>query len=132
MSRSGYSDDCENLELYRSAVDRALRGKRGQSFLLELAASLDAMPEKALIAGELVSGNGACCAIGAVCKSRGLDVSHVDYEDPDSVARAIGVARSMAAEIEYINDERGERNETPEQRWYRVRKWTSDKIAKIS
>lgn len=128
MSRSGYSEDCENIELYRAAVDRALHGKRGQSFLRELAASLDAMPVKSLIAGELVNENGACCAIGAVCKTRSLDVSRIDYEDPDSVAKAIGVARSMAAEIAYMNDEYGPLAEAPEKRWERIRKWVSDNL----
>lgn len=128
MSRSGYSDDCENVELYRATVERALKGKRGQIFLCELVAALDAMPEKALIAGELVNESGACCAVGAVCKARSLDVSTVDYYDPDSVARAVGIARSMAAEIEYMNDEWGNRGETPAQRWERMRKWASDNI----
>lgn len=128
MSRSGYGDDCEHLELYRGTVARALKGKRGQSFLRELVAALDAMPEKTLIAGQLVAESGACCAIGAVCKARQLDVSDVDYFDPDAVARAIGVSGAMAAEIEYMNDE-GNRNETPAQRWERMRKWASDNIA---
>lgn len=54
MSRSGYVDDCENLELYRATVERSIKGKRGQAFLRELAAAMDAMPEKVLIAEELV------------------------------------------------------------------------------
>lgn len=128
MSRSGYSYDCEYLELYRGTVERALKGKRGQAFLRELVVALDAMPEKVLIAGQLVNESGACCAIGAVCKARSLDVSTVDYFDPDSVARAIGVSRSMAAEIEYMNDEWGEPGETPSQRWERMRKWASENI----
>lgn len=133
MSRSGYSDDCcENLELYRASVDRALHGKRGQAFLRELAAAMDAMPEKVLIAGELVSEKGECCTIGVVCKSRQLDVSHVDYYDTDSVAKAIGVARSMAAEIAHINDddehEWGGASELPSERWSRMRKWVSGNL----
>lgn len=129
MSRSRYSYDCENLELYRAAVDRALKGKRGQDFLRELAAAMDAMPEKVLITGELVSEKGECCTIGVVCKARQLDVSHVDYYDPDSVAKAIGVARSMAAEIEHINDEWGSASELPNERWKRMREWVSDNLA---
>ncbi len=128
MSRSGYSDECENLNLYRGAVERALRGKRGQAFLRELAAALDAMPKKELIAGELVNEQRECCAIGAVCLVRGLDVSHVDYEDPASVARAIGVATAMAAEIEFMNDEWAE-SDSPWQRWERMRKWVGDNLA---
>lgn len=129
MSRSGYTDDCDNLELYRASVDRALQGKRGQAFLRELAEALDAMPEKVLISGELINEQGACCAIGAVCKSRSLDVSKIDYDDPDRVALAVGVARSMAAEIAYVNDEGGPRiQEEPAKRWERVRKWVSEQI----
>lgn len=131
MSRSGYSDDCDNLELYRAAVDRAMSGKRGQAFLRELANALDSMPEKSLIAGELVSESGAVCAIGAVCKARALDVSHIDYEDPYSVAMAIGVARSMAAEIAYMNDEYEPRPEESAKRWERMRKWVQENITQL-
>lgn len=49
MSRSGYCDDGENgwaTICWRGAVKSALRGKRGQSFLLELAEAMDAMPTK--------------------------------------------------------------------------------------
>lgn len=42
MSRSGYSDDCENIGLWRGAVERAIRGVWGQALLLEMAAALDA------------------------------------------------------------------------------------------
>jgi hypothetical protein len=88
------------------------------------------MPEKILIAGQLINEKGDCCAIGAVCKARSLDVSKIDYWDADSVAKAIGVARSMAAEIEYENDEGYRRPdpETPEARWTRMLKWASDLI----
>lgn len=84
MSRSGYTDDdCDNtLNLYRGTVQRAIRGKRGQAFLRELAAAMDSMPVKELIANELVAPNGQVCAIGAVCQARGLDVSKLDYNDP--------------------------------------------------
>lgn len=127
MSRSGYSDDYDcNIELYRAAVERALRGKRGQAFLMELAAAMDAMPVKELIDGELVNEFGACCTIGVVCKSRQMDVSRLDYEDPDAVGHAMGIAPSMAAEIEFMNDEWGSPSETPTLRWQRMRKWVAD------
>jgi hypothetical protein len=51
MSRSGYSDDCKNEGLWRAAVARAVCGKRGQAFVREMAATLDAMSVKELIAG---------------------------------------------------------------------------------
>lgn len=46
MSRSGYSDDIDNWDLikWRGQVASAIRGKRGQLFLRELLAALDALP----------------------------------------------------------------------------------------
>lgn len=129
MSRSGYSDDYEYLGLYRRTVERAIGGKRGQAFLRELATALDGMAEQRLIRSELIAESGEVCAIGSVCKVRGLDVSAVDENDPDEVGKLVGIARSMAAEIEYENDERGRADETPELRWTRMRKWVSDQIA---
>ncbi len=132
MSRSGYSDDCE-IEDYlaygrhRGRVASAIRGKRGQSFLRELAASMDAMPEKILIANELVNDNGDCCTIGVVCKARGVDVSKIDYEEPEQVGAAVGIAKQMVAEIEYENDDYW-RGETPAERWQRMRKWVESQI----
>jgi hypothetical protein len=130
MSRSGYSDDCDSnyLFLYRNVVERCFNGKRGQSFLKEMAAALDAMPEKRLISSELVNKAGEVCAIGSVCKARNLDVAGVDAEDPESVGMVVGIARSMAAEIEYENDECGPSDETPEQRWIRIRAWVASEI----
>lgn len=162
MSRSGYVDDCDDALAqgrWRAQVQSAIRGKRGQSFLRELAAAMDAMPEKILIANELVNDDGDCCAIGAVCKARGVDVSKIDYEEPEQVGAAVGIARQMAAEIEYLNDECGERfekvdveippdaptptwpwrdswrwlrvEETPAERWQRMRKWVASQIKPI-
>lgn len=58
MSRSGYSEDCDNdwsLIRWRGAVKSAIRGKRGQALLKEMLEALDAMPVKRLIRGELVA-----------------------------------------------------------------------------
>jgi len=128
MSRSGYVDDCDNLNLYRGTVERAIRGKRGQAFLRELATSLDSMPEKRLIASELIDDKGDVCAIGSVCKMRGIDVGGVDIYDPETIGELVGIARSMAAEIEFENDEHGRFDETPEDRWMRMRQWVSDNL----
>ena len=54
---------------------------------------------------------------------RGLDMSRVDYEDPECVAQFFGIARALAAEIEYMNDEGTFRPETPRARWERMRSW---------
>lgn len=132
MSRSGYCEDGDfddnSLYLYRATVDRSLAGKRGQTFLKELARAMDAMPEKKLIRSELVTETGEVCTIGVVCKARGLDVSKVDEYCPEEVGKLVGIARSMAAEIEYENDDCGPDSETPEQRWTRMRKWVEDNI----
>lgn len=154
MSRSGYSDDCDDplaFGRWRAQVKSAIRGKRGQSFLRELAAALDAMEVKELIAEELINDEGQCCTIGVVCKARGMDVSNLDYECPEIVGAAVGIARQLAAEIEYENDEIGSRmekvteerpsskpwhlgfrwervEETPAERWQRMRKWVNSKI----
>lgn len=128
MSRSGYSDDGEYLNLYRATVDRSIAGKRGQAFLKELAKALDDMPEKRLIQHELIAETGEVCTIGAVCKARGLDVKGVDIDDPSTIGRLVGISMSMAAEIEYENDERARHDETPEQRWTRMRQWVNENL----
>jgi len=132
MSRSGYSndwgyDDDNYCYLYRATVDRSLAGKRGQRFLKELAAALDAMPEKKLIADELINAEGECCAIGVVCKTRNIDVTKIDEYDAEEVGKLVGISRSMAAEIEFENDEHV-RNENPEDRWIRMRKWVGEQL----
>jgi hypothetical protein len=127
MSRSGYSEDCENLNLYRGSVERAIKGKRGQSFLREMAAALDAMPVKELIADDVVSDDGRVCAIGSVALARGTDISRLDIHDGDQVAARFGIARSLACEIEYENDEYGA-PETPAERWTRMRQWVADQL----
>jgi hypothetical protein len=132
MSRSGYSDDCENLELWRGAVDRAIQGKRGQAFLKDLLAALDAMPEKALIADALEC-EGKVCAIGALGKARGIDMSRIDPEESKTVAKTFGIAPALAKEIVYENDEGYAywgtgKPETPEQRWQRMRNWVAKQI----
>ena len=142
MSRHGYIDDDwdDSPEAilasgrWVACVKSAMRGKRGQAFLRELAAAMDAMPVKALIAHELINERGECCTIGVVCKARGIDVSKVDYECPEQVGAAVGIARQMAAEIEYENDDgfwdRDIKSESPEARWQRMRKWVESKLTK--
>jgi hypothetical protein len=107
MSRSGYSDDMEDMWgfiCYRGAVKSALNGKRGQAFLRELADAMDAMPEKRLIADELEV-QGEFCALGVVGKCRGIDMEKLDPDDIESVAATFGIAESMAREIVYENDD---------------------------
>lgn len=81
MSRSGYSDDCEHLELWRQAVERAIAGKRGQAFLRELVAALDSLADRRLISGALEE-QGAVCAIGSVGLARGIEMASLDPSTP--------------------------------------------------
>lgn len=159
MSRSGYSDDCDDVLAagrWRAAVKSAMNGKRGQAFLREALAALDALPEKRLIASALVvdgdqcrfgdvpdvivgadelcdhRGNprpmGSCCLLGAVAIARKMDVADLDPEDMESVAPRFGIADAMAREIVYWNDEGSISNETPEDRFKRMRAWLVAKI----
>jgi hypothetical protein len=129
MSRSGYTEDHDNewqLIMYRGAVASATRGARGQKLLRDLLDALDKLPERKLIAGELEEA-GAVCALGAVGRERGLDMSGLDPYDPDTIAGTFGIAPALAREIVYENDECG-RNETPEQRFERMRRWVASQI----
>lgn len=126
MSRSGYSDDCEYLELWRANVDRSIRGKRGQQLLSDLIQALDEMPEKRLIPHELKQG-GEVCALGALGVKRGLAMDDVDPEEPDQVGKVFRIAPILAQEIVYVNDERFYRD-TPEERWLHMREWAEKSL----
>lgn len=130
MSRSGYSDDCENIGLYRGRVEASIRGVWGQAFLRDMASALDAMPVKELYANVLVQDEQHVCAIGAVALARRVDVSGLDIYDADEVSKTFGIAPCMAREIAYENDERGpwRKEETPAERWTRMRKWVADNL----
>ncbi len=126
MSRSGYTDDCDGWDLirWRGAVKSAVRGKRGQAFLREMLVALDAMPDKRLIAEDLIDADGDVCAMGAVGLRRGVNLEAVDPEDREQVAKAFGIAGALAAEIAWENDEPCH----PEERWLRMRAWIVARI----
>lgn len=161
MTRSGYTQGCDNnwnLIRWRGAVASAIRGRRGQAFLREMLAALDAMLEKRLIAGdlmfeglpnwdreneiivgadELMTDRGAVvrigevCAMGAVGRARQIDMSKVDPHELESVANLFGISDALAREIAYVNDEdwwHGTQD-TPETRFERVRAWVVKHLA---
>lgn len=133
MSRSGYCEDGDDvlaMGRYVATRNKAMRGKRGQAFLKELLAVLDAMPVKELVKEELVEGydpylialeatphrywwnepylrpfDGSVCALGAVGQARGIAMTHLDPDEPGQVAAAFGITETMAREIVYANDE---------------------------
>lgn len=139
MSRSGYSTDCDNVAMWRGMVASATRGKRGQAFFRDLLIALDTMPEKRLITEHLEDGpGGEVCAIGALGRARGIDMSDMDPDEPVEVAAAFNIAECLAQEVVYMNDEyfdrrpaedhRGYRDYTPEERWQKMRAWVAEQI----
>lgn len=148
MSRSGYTDDCENVAMWRGRVASATRGKRGQAFFRALLEALDTMPEKRLITEALQTADGEVCAIGALGKARGIDMSDVDPDEPSEVAPLFDIAECLAQEVVYMNDDYSQnvyielpgpprywrlhdclrREITPEERWQRMRDWVAEQI----
>lgn len=136
MSRSGYSDDCDNWALirWRGAVKAAINGKRGQRALREMLVALDALPEKVLVANELVSPTGHFCALGALGVHRGVSMGEIDPEDHHTLADALDISTALAREIAYENDEGcgrfgAERGSAASSaRWQRMRTWVAGKI----
>lgn len=137
MSRSGYTDDGENYAMWRGMVASATRGKRGQAFFRALLAALDAMPQKALITHALETPTGEVCAIGALGKARGIDMTDVDSDEPSEVAPLFDIAECLAQEVVYMNDEyfdfhypdnRTRTAYTPEERWQKMREWVAKQI----
>lgn len=131
MSRSNYDDeeiDDQTLNLWRGAVNKAIRGKRGQMLLQDLLTALDEMPEKVLIAEALVDTDGDHCVLGVLGAKRQINIEDLDPEDSEAVAKTFNIADAMAREIVYVNDECGNWDESPQERWARVRAWVIRQI----
>lgn len=119
MSRSGYSEDCDDvwaLIRWRGAVASSIRGARGQALLREMLTALDAMPVKELV-GRSFAADGQFCALGALGSARGMDLKPLqdlasesegyDYGGTnvrEAAADAFGVAPALTAEIMWVND----------------------------
>lgn len=134
MSRSGYSDDLDTLDLgrWRGRVASTIRGKRGQKLLCDMLAALDAMPERSLAAQSLVTADGEVCALGCVAKARGIQMPIIDLEDvsqkdTEAIAVDLDISDVLAKEIAYENDEGGW-GENGGQRWTRMRAWVAAQI----
>lgn len=139
MSRSGYVDDLDDWSMikWRGAVASAVNGRRGQAFLQDLAAALDAMPDKRLAAGSFKHTNGCHCTLGVLASARGIDTSLFDRDpddlDNEAVAESFGIAPSMAREIMFFNDEAYSYEcalsaDPDAKRWELMRAWISDQI----
>ncbi len=141
MSRCGYNEDGGDDDLalgrWRGQISSALRGKRGQRFLRDLVAALDAMPVKELVSGELETQEGAVCALGCLAKhqEKSVKVSQDwDESDWDKLGEAFNIAPQLAQEVMWINDDDNGRNYyrrvDPDnaKRWRDVREWATRNI----
>ncbi len=133
MSRSGYTEDCDDQWSYikwRGQVASAARGRRGQAFLLEMWNAIQALPEHKLIPNALEESDGSVCAIGSVGKARGIDMSKIDPYDYEGVAAIFGIPHQLAQEIVYMNDEAWWRA-TPEERFEKMKKWIESNLLPV-
>ena len=128
MSRHGYTDDCENVAMWRGVIASATRGKRGQAFFRALLAALDGMAEKRLVVGELQDEDGSVCALGCLGKACGLDLGSVETEDWSALGELFDIAPQLAQEVMYVNDEDYRGRHSPEERWQVVRAWAARQI----
>lgn len=151
MRRSGYTDDEDSngqFAMWRGQVNSAIRGKRGQNLLRDMLTALDAMPEKQIFMGHLVTPEGGVCALGALGQMRGLNMPDFEkfidedgyVDDPESLSDALSVAfdaaHQLIREIQHMNDERFDwtyinnvrHAYTPEERWQKMRDWVASKI----
>lgn len=109
-----------------------------------MAAALDALPVKELVAEDIVRDSEHVCAIGSVALARKIDVSALDVTDGDLVGQTFGITSILAREIAYQNDENGPSGyarqddgtyqprppETPAERWTRMRAWVDENLIK--
>lgn len=144
MSRSGYSDECDDqwqMICWRGAVKSAIKGARGQAFLKELAAAMDAMPEKRLTTHALQA-DGKFCALGVIGQARGMDLSKFKAEDGEEweagqwgqLSKEFGIAEAMVREIMHHNDEGiwhrwDDGADHGPARWKYMRDWIDRKLA---
>lgn len=126
---SDYDQRVQNC--FRGSITKAINGKRGQAFLRELIASLDAMPVKKLISEELEY-KGEYCAMGCVGAARGINMSQLDPYDVGGLSKIFGIAPNMIREIEFINDNTVYGCKTDEERdakrWQVVRDWAESHL----
>jgi hypothetical protein len=127
VSRHGYTEDCDETWdhiRWRGAVAAAIKGKRGQAFLLEMFRAMEELPVKKLVTDMLQDEyeDAAVCALGSVGRARGMNMEGIDIDDYEEIAAAFGIPNALAQEIMWENDE-GPWHETAEKRFHRLRKW---------
>jgi hypothetical protein len=117
----------EEYLAWQLEVAEAILSPAGQAFMQELVKALDAIPRKELIAGRLADNRGGCCALGTVCRSRGLDVSQVDHDNLEDISRFLDIPCQIVDEVVYLNDA-AYPGEAPTDRWARMRFWAGNQV----
>lgn len=100
--------------------------------MLDLEAALEALPDKRLWPDELKTEDGEMCALGVLGEARGLNMDLIDPSEPEDVADAFDIARQLAMEIAWENDESVGRSETPDKRYERMLAWVKSKILRAA
>lgn len=134
MSRSGYTDDCDDYWAHirwRGAVASALRGKRGQAFLRELLTALDALEVPCLARNSLQTETGEVCALGSVGRARGLNMVDIDPNDYEAIAKLFGISEAMAREVMFVNDDWCATAAPSKRRFTEVRTWILEQINSV-
>jgi hypothetical protein len=153
MSRFHYDGwDGEGIHplMWEQTCRNALKGRKGQLILHELRDALLSLPAPRLIQGAFAK-EGEVCALGALAKhrlDRGGTISIWGREAVSSLAALeekmngfleddevtldlgewMGLKRALALAISYENDEGVWYDETPEQRFKRMLRWTEQQI----
>ena len=152
--RLNWTDDEDHpgqFALWQANCRRSLRSRQGQAMLRELEAALLALPEKRLVAHTLATETGDVCAVGALAKYQGHDLTAFDWEyESDAVGIQLGMPRlvawSVVAQNDIENDGRYEIAEgpshnrwgspgysvfiatTPEERYERMLLWVQEQL----
>lgn len=118
----------KRLVAYELEISSAADDKRAQSWvkLFDDPAAADRYRKHIVEKRPAEYKEGDVCALGALGRVRGLDMTNLDPDEYEGVAAAFDVASPLAREIVFMNDEGP--HETPEQRWQRMRKWVAAQI----
>lgn len=164
MSRHGYSDDYSNEwhdiaanGRWKASLNRAIKGKRGQAFLRAFIDQLESMPldKRELGADSITEPSGAMCSLGVMLHANGKPAPSPESESylgpfegweewetrewwtenaGPAIAEDLNIAKSMAEEIMYVNDEWfNPPRDCPRQRERRLRwaymlRWAKSKL----
>lgn len=80
---------------------------------------------------DTLEADGQFCTLGVLSAKRSIEMSVIDAHCRETVSGAFRIAPAMAAEVVFESDECGW-NETPEQRWQRMRKWVDSQIKEVT